>query len=85
MKKYLSSKKNRDTLIWVNVAMSVILALSSVLIDQAFGKSSYVYIYIMQGICFVNLMIAFSLIICNVWVRSKSKLKRRDKYLGRDK
>ncbi|MFZ2540023.1 MAG: hypothetical protein WAX04_14175 [Oscillospiraceae bacterium] len=82
---YLKVRKNRDWLIVINVAMSILLAFISVVIEEKYGTASLTNIYILQGICVINWAIAFSLIIWNVWSKSKSKLDRRDKDKGRDK
>ncbi|MEG0691648.1 MAG: hypothetical protein RR444_01030 [Oscillospiraceae bacterium] len=82
---YLKVKKNRDLLIIINVALSVGLALISVVIDEKYGTAGLTSIYVLQVICVINWIIAFPLLIWNIWHRSKIKLERRDKNLGRDK
>ena len=83
--KFLTVKKNRDWVIFINVSLSIGLAFISVAIDAKYGVAGLTSIYILQVICILNWAIAFALIVWNIWHKSKAKLKRRDETLGRDK
>lgn len=75
---YPKIRKNRYTLIAINIIISLLLSFLAVYLDGTMGSESLVYIYILQVVCFANWAITFFMILWNIYAWAGQKKRDRD-------